>query len=181
MISRSSAVSGPGLRKDAVRHSHLADVVKKSAARDMAQQGFVNAHRLRNRDRERSDALAMAFGFGVLGVQRAAQGFERVVVGLLEILQGDGKLLRAFGDQMLEIALVGAVFEHQAAMLQRAANAQIKLIFFEWLQNVVVSAGANGFEGDGNIVHGRDHDHGNVRDRPSRSSRREASARPFPA
>ena len=105
MISRSSAVSGPGFAQNAVRHAHLADVVQKRAARDMPQQAFVHAHGPRNRDRERRHALAVAFCFGVFRVQRAAQCFQRVVVGLLQILQRDGKLLRALGDQTVPESL----------------------------------------------------------------------------
>ena len=70
-----------------------------------------------------------------------------------------GELRGAFFDELLEIALVGAVFHHQAAMLQRAANAEEKLVFLKRLEDVVVGAAANGFEGRGNVVDGGDHDH----------------------
>ena len=105
----------------------------------------------------------MAFGFRVLGVQRAAQRLQRVVVGLFQVLQRDRKLLRALGDEMLQVALIRPVFEHQLPMFQRPPHAQVKLVLLEWLQNVVVRAGANGFKSDRNVVHGRDHDHGHVR------------------
>ena len=136
--------------------------MEERAAGDVAQQAFIDVHGSRDGDGERGDALAMAFGLGVFGVERAAERFERVVVGLFEILQRDGELLGAFGDELLEIALVGAIFDDQAAMFQRAADAEVQLIFFEGLQDVVVGAGTNGFESDGNIVHRCDHDHRNV-------------------
>ena len=107
-------------------------------------------------------ALAMSFGLGILRVQRAAQRLQRVIVRLLQILQRDGKLLRAFGHQMFQVALVSAIFHHQPAMFERAPHAQMQLILFEWLQNVVVSARANGLERDGNIVHRGDHNHRHV-------------------
>ncbi len=45
-------------------------------------------------------------------------------------------------------------------MLQGAADAEEELIFFEGLQDVVVGAATDGFEGGGNVVDGGDHDHG---------------------
>src|ERR1700751_5943053 len=63
---------------------------------------------------------------------------------------------------MFQIALVSSVFNHQAPMFQRTAHAQIKLIFFEWLENVVVGSRADGFESDCDVVHCCDHDHRNV-------------------
>ena len=47
-------------------------------------------------------------------------------------------------------------------MLERAANAEVQLIFFEGLQDVIVSAGANGFQSYGDIVHRGDHNHWDV-------------------
>ena len=44
-------------------------------------------------------------------------------------------------------------------MLQRAAHAEKQLVFFERLEDVVIGAAANGFEGGGNVVDGGDHDH----------------------
>ena len=67
----------------------------------------------------------------------------------------------AFFDELLQIALVIAVFRDQPAMLQRAADAEEKLILFERLQDVVVGAAANGFESGGDVVDGGDHDHRN--------------------
>src|SRR3984957_18658951 len=52
-----------------------------------------------------------------------------------------------------------AVFEEEAAVFQRPADAEKKLVFFKGLKDIVVSATTNGFEGGGDIVHGRDHDH----------------------
>src|ERR1700723_1573748 len=69
-----------GLGKNAVRHPHFADVVKKSAAGDVFQMGLINAHRTGDRNRESRHPLAMALGFGVLGVERAAERFQSVVV-----------------------------------------------------------------------------------------------------
>ena len=126
----------------AVRDSHLADIVEKSAASDVPEQAFVDSHRARNRDRESGHSLAVAFRLRVFGVQRAAQRLERVVVGLLEVLQRNRKLLRALRHQMFEIALIRAVLEHEAAMLQGAPDAQVQLVFLERLQNVVVRPGS---------------------------------------
>ena len=105
----------------------------------------------------------MALGFGVFRVERAAERFQSVVVRLFEILERDRKLLRALGYEVFQVALIGSVFNHQPAMLERPADAHLQLIFFEWLQNVVVGAGTDRFQGDGNVVHGCDHDYRDVR------------------
>lgn len=114
-----------GLAEDAIWNAHFADVVKEGSASDVAQQAFIHTHGTRDRDGEGSDALAVTFGFGVFGIERAAESFQSVVVGLFKILQRDGKLLGAFGDEVLEIALVRAIFHHQAAMFERATNAEV--------------------------------------------------------
>ncbi len=105
----------------------------------------------------------MAFGFGVLEVERAAEGFEGVIVGLLELRERAGKLGGALFDELLEVALVGAVFHDQAAMLQGAADAEEELVFLKGLEDVVVSAAADGFQSGRNVVDGGDHDNGNFR------------------
>ena len=43
--------------------------------------------------------------------------------------------------------------------MERASNAEEELVFLERLENVVVGAAANGFEGGGDVVNGCDHDH----------------------
>ena len=48
-------------------------------------------------------------------------------------------------------------------MLEGPSNAEEKLIFFKWLEDVVVGSAANGFEGCGNVVDCRDHDHRHFR------------------
>src|SRR6266436_901039 len=48
-------------------------------------------------------------------------------------------------------------------MLEGSPNAQEKLIFFKWLEDVVVGTAANGFQGCGNVVDCRDHDHRHFR------------------
>ena len=128
----------------------------------MPQERFVHTHRFCDGNRECSDALAVAFRLGVFRVQRSTQSFERIVVRLLEILQRNRKLLRALGDQMLQIALIDAVFNHQSPVFQRPPDAQIQLIFFKWLENVIVRPCTDRFESDGYVVHCRHHDHWNV-------------------
>ena len=81
-------------------------------------------HGLRDGNAEGGDALAVPFGFGILKVQGAAESFESVVVGLLEFGVLCGELRGALFDQLLEVALVGTVFEHQTAVLQGSPNAQ---------------------------------------------------------
>ena len=88
MISRSSGVRGPGLAQDLVGNGHLPDVVEKCGARDLREQRRFHVHRFRNRNGEGGHALAVAFGLGVLQVERAAQGLQRVVIGPLELLEG---------------------------------------------------------------------------------------------
>jgi len=70
-----------------------------------------------------------------------------------------GELCGAFLDKLFEVALVIAVFDDQTAVLQRSSNAQKELVFLERLEDVVIGAAANGLQGCGNVVDGRDHDH----------------------
>ena len=48
-------------------------------------------------------------------------------------------------------------------MLQRAAHAKKELVFFKGLEDVVIGAAADGFEGRGNVVNRSDHDHRHFR------------------
>ncbi len=48
-------------------------------------------------------------------------------------------------------------------MFQRSPYAQKKLVFLEWLQDVVVGTATNRIECRRYIMHGRDHDHGDFR------------------
>ena len=64
----------------------------------------------------------MAFRFGILQVQGAAEGFERVVVRLLELHVLRGELGSAFLDELFQVALIVAVFDDQAAVLERASD-----------------------------------------------------------
>src|SRR5580704_13834422 len=148
-----------GLAENAVGNSHFADVVKESGAGQDGKIGIGNGHGLGDGDAESGHALAVAFGFRVFEVQGAAQGLEGIVVGLLEFGVLRGELGGAFFDELFEVALVGSVFHDQAAVLQSAANAEEELIFLKGLEDVIVSAAANGFESGGNIVDGGDHDH----------------------
>src|SRR5437763_99344 len=43
-------------------------------------------------------------------------------------------------------------------MLEGPSNAEEKLILFKGLEDVIVGSAANGFQGCGNVVDGRDHD-----------------------
>ena len=125
-----------------VRNGHFADVVKKCGPGDLREQRRFHVHGLGNRNGEGGHALAVAFGFGVLQVQRAAQGLQRVVIGLLELLESALELRRPLFDQLFEIALIVPILEDQAPVLERAPHAQIELVFFKGLQDVVVGARA---------------------------------------
>ena len=107
-----------------------------------AEAGRLHAHGFGNGNGEGRHALAVAFGFGVLQVQRAAQGFQRVVVGLFELLESALQLRGALFDLLFKSALVVAIFEDQVAVFQGAPHAQIELILFEGFQDVVVGASA---------------------------------------
>ncbi len=64
----------------------------------------------------------MAFGLGILEVERIAQGFERDVIGLLEVGKGGFPLLGAGGNERLEIGAIGIILFLEAAILQRTAD-----------------------------------------------------------
>src|SRR6267142_3464014 len=147
-----------GFAQDAIGNGHFADIVKECRAGQNRKIGVGNGHGLGNGDAERGYTLAMTFGLSVLQVERAAQSFQRIVVGLFELRDSAGELGGALFHQLLEIALVGAIFHDQAAMLQRAPDAQEKLVLLKRFQNVIVGAAADGFESGGNIVDGGDHD-----------------------
>ena len=101
----------------------------------------------------------MAFGFRVAEVERAAQGLKRIIIGLLKLRQGAAELGRALLDEFLQIPLVIPVLKNQPAMLQGAAHAHEELILFKRLQDVVVSTAPDRFQGCGNVVNRRDHNH----------------------
>ena len=61
-------------------------------------------------------------------------------------------------DLMLELDLIATVFGDEAAVLKRATDAEEELVFLKRLQDVIVGAAADGFEGGGDVVDGRDHD-----------------------
>ena len=149
---------GPRFAENAVGDGHFADVVEESGACENGQIVSWNGHGFGDGDGEGSDALAMTFGFGVLQVERATEGFQCVVVRLFELSERDSELPGALFDLMLELELVAAVFRDEAAMLKSAADAEEELVFFEGLEDVVVSAATDGFESRGNVVDGGDHD-----------------------
>ena len=145
--------------KNAVWNGHLADIVEESGARQDGQIRIRHGHGPRDRYAKRGDPLAMPFRFGILQVQGASESLERVVVRLLEFHMLCGELRSAFLDEMLQVALIVAVFDDQTAVLQRASNAQKELVLFEGLEDVVIGPATNGFESSGNVVDGGDHDH----------------------
>src|SRR6266446_8748317 len=139
-------VQGTWFAQDAVGNGHLADIVEESGARQDGQIGIRHGHGPGDGYAKRSDPLAMSFRFGIFQVQRASEGFERVVVGLLEFHVLCRELRGALLDELLEVALIIAVFDDQPAVLQRPPNAQKELVLFEGLEDVVISAAANGFQ-----------------------------------
>ena len=52
-------------------------------------------------------------------------------------------------------------------MFQGSPDAEKKLVFFERFQDVIVGATANGLQCGRDIMHGRDHDHGDLRIMPT--------------
>ena len=104
----------------------------------------------------------MAFRLGVLQVERAAQSFQGIVVGLLQLLDRFREPRGAVLDLLLQISLILAVFVDKPPVLQGAADAEEELILFKGLQDVIVSAAADGFERRRNVVNRRDHDYGHI-------------------
>src|ERR1700723_1895648 len=111
MISRSSLVKGPGLRK-------------MLSGTPIFPMSCRNAPRAICRNAPGSTPMDRAM----------------VIVRLLQILQCDGKLLRALRHQMFQITLVSTIFHHQPAVLQRAPHAQMELVLLKGLQNISYSA-----------------------------------------
>jgi len=66
--------------------------VKECRAGQNRKIGVGNGHGLSHGDTERGHTLAVAFGLGVLQVERAAQSFQRIVVGLFELRDRAGEL-----------------------------------------------------------------------------------------
>jgi hypothetical protein len=104
----------------------------------------------------------VALGFRVLEVEGAAKCFESVVVRLLKLGESGLELGGFVVHLLLEVNLVVAVFDDQAAVLEGASYAVEELVFFEGLQNVVVGAAADGFKRSGDIMDGSDHDDGDL-------------------
>ncbi len=148
-----------GLAQDAVGNGHLADVVQEGGPRQLRHVRGVDTHGLGDFQRENHDALAVAFGFGILEVERAAQGLQRFVVGFFELRKRVFQFGGALLHQAFEVFLVAAIFDDEAAMFERPANAHQQLVSFERFEDVVVGAAAHGFERRRNVVHRRDHDY----------------------
>ena len=96
--------------------------MQKSGAGDLRKRFNGKLHGLGHDHGKRGYALAMANGFGVLQIERSAQGLERCVIGLLELVQGFLQLTGALRDELFQIPLVMAIFQQQAAMFQRPAD-----------------------------------------------------------
>ncbi len=111
-----------GLAQDVVGNGHLADVVQKSAARDDLDFVRRNAHGASQRDGVGGDALGVAFGFGVLRVERVAQGFKRDVVGVLEIFHGVAQHFGAGADHFFKALVVVLGFFKCLAMIEGALD-----------------------------------------------------------
>lgn len=145
--------------ENAIGDSHFADVMEESGTGENGEVVIRNRHGLGDGDGEGRNALAMTFGFGVLQVEGAAEGLESVVVGLLELRDGARELRGALLDLLFELELVAAVFRDEATVLKSPTDSQEELVFFKGLEDVVVSAAADGFESRGNVMDGCDHDH----------------------
>ena len=102
---------------------------RKAARARTGKYGSGTGMVLRDGDAESGDALAVAFGFGVLQVQGAAQGFQSVVVGLFELRERAGELRGAFFDQLLEIALIIAVFDEGGGAAARGPRRETAGLF----------------------------------------------------
>ena len=105
----------------------------------------------------------MAFGLGVLEIERIAQGFERDVIGLLQVGKRRFPLLGTGGNQRLEVGAIGIVFALEAAILQGTADRGQQLLPLERLEQVVVRPITQGLQRDPNVVDRGDHDDGHVR------------------
>jgi hypothetical protein len=153
-------VERAGFAEDGIGNGHFADVVKECGASEDRQiiRGYGNCPGDGNG--KGGNALAVTFGFRVLQVQGAAKGFQSVVVGLLEFETFCFESSGTFLDFFLEIGLVVADFDDQAAVLKGALDAVVKLVFLERFQDVIVGTAADGFEGRGNVVDGGDHNNG---------------------
>ena len=76
-----------GFSQNLIGNGHLADIVQEGAARNFRKLCNIDIQGFRDRQSKCGDALAMAFGLGILQIQRAAQCFERIVVGAFQLLQ----------------------------------------------------------------------------------------------
>ncbi len=94
----------------------------------------------------------------VFQVERVAQRLQRHVVGFLQVRESRFPLLGAGRHQRFEVGAVGVVFALEAPVFKGAANGSQQLFALEGLQQVVVGAVAQGLQGDGDVVHRRDHD-----------------------
>ena len=163
MISCSSGLSRPGLRRIASGIAILPTSCKKRSASDDANVVVRQFHGPRDGDGEGGHALGVAFGFGILQVERIAQRLQGDVIGALQVGERATQHIGAGCDQRLQLRLIGQVLQLQAAIFQGPAHDGQQLFALEGLQQVVVRTVSNGSQGDGNVVDGGDHDHRNVR------------------
>src|SRR4029077_7783941 len=153
-----------GLAKDVVGDGHLADVVEKSGAGCDQDLLARHAHGAGDGDGKSGDAAGVAFGFRVLEIEGIAKSLQRDVVGALQVAHGGLKLIGASFDQRLQISLISAVFHLEAAIFKGAADSVQQLFALEGLQQVVVSAIADGGKGDGKIAYSANHHRRHIRE-----------------
>ena len=163
MISCSSGLSLPGLRRIASGIAILPTSCKKRSAGDDANVVVRQFHGPCDGDGEGGHALGVAFGFGILQVERVTQCLQGDVIGALQVGQSATKHLGAGRHQRLQLGLVGQVFLLQTAIFHGPANDGQQLFALEGFQQIVVGAVSNGSQGDGDVVDGSDHHHRNVR------------------
>ena len=156
-------VERAGFAKNLAGDSHLADIVKKSAASQHGEIRERNGNALGNGNGVGSDALGVAKCFHVFKVESAAESFEGVVVRLRQKIQGVGQLRRFSLDLLLQVDLVILVFGDELAVLPGASDGMEELVLLEGFQDVVISAAANSLESSGDVVDRRNHDDGNFR------------------
>ena len=105
----------------------------------------------------------MSLGFGVFQIQGIAQCFEGYIVGAFQLGDGFAKFHGALVDQGFQAGLIRAIFHPQAVSLPCAPHDGEQLLALKWLEEVIVSSIADRRQRHGDIVHGGDHHHGQVR------------------
>ena len=129
---------------------------------DRLQIGLARPHLTRQAQSVQGDPEGVPVRIGVTTVESGPQGQQRGMIRLLEQFQRLPELLGSACDLLLQVLLVPAVFQQQAAFLESAGDNDRHFLQAEGLQDVVIRSMRQRIYRDVEIGYGRYQDHRRV-------------------